>query len=172
MGDDLHRPQPPQTGEGRALSPKPTHTSAQTSTLIPPRELVTRTGSSGSNDIQWVSHSADAAVHTASGTWGAVVVREMMDGHKPAVWISDRYTAQQAHAAKHQTCLAHFARDVAYVVETSDDPVLWRLQLWLQSMFALTEPISDLAASRRSPPSAGAWIDSSAPSSPRLAAAT
>ena len=77
----------------------------------------------------WVFHSADAVVHTASPTRGAVVVREMMDGHRPAVWISDRYTAQQGHAAAHQTCLAHLARDVAFVAETSDDPVPWRLQL-------------------------------------------
>ena len=44
-------------------------------------------------------------------------------------------------------CLAHLARDVAYVVEASDDPVPWRLQLWLQSVFALAERITDLAAS-------------------------
>ena len=27
------------------------------------------------------------------------VVREMMDGHQPEVWLSDRYSAQQGHAA-------------------------------------------------------------------------
>ena len=91
----------------------------------------------GSNAFHWVFHSAHAVVHTASSTRGAIVVREMMDGHRPAVWISDRYSAQQGHAAAHQTCLAHLARDVAYAVETSDDPVPWRLQLWLQSVFAL-----------------------------------
>ena len=101
----------------------------------------------GSNAYHWVFHSADAVVHTASPTRGAVVVREMMDGHRPAVWISDRYTAQQGHAAAHQTCLAHLARDVAYAVDTSDDPVPWRLQLWLRSVFALAERVSDLAAS-------------------------
>lgn len=101
----------------------------------------------GSNAYHWVFHSADAVVHTASPTRGAIVVREMMDGHRPAVWISDRYTAQQGHAAAHQTCLAHLARDVAYVVETSDDPVPWRLQLWLQSVFALAERVTDLAPS-------------------------
>ncbi len=37
-------------------------------------------------------------------------------------------------------------RDVAYVVEASDDPVPWRLQLWLQSVFALAERVTDLAA--------------------------
>lgn len=101
----------------------------------------------GSNAFQWVFHAADAVVHTASPTRGAIVVREMMDGHRPAVWISDRYTAQQVHAAEHQTCLAHLARDVAYVVEVSDDPVPGRLQLWLRSVFALAERVTDLATS-------------------------
>ncbi len=101
----------------------------------------------GSNAFHWVFHSAQAVVHTASPTRGAVVVREMMDGYRPAVWISDRYTAQQGHAAEHQTCLAHLARDIAYVVEASDDPVPWRLQLWLASVFALAERVTDLATS-------------------------
>jgi len=101
----------------------------------------------GSNAYHWVFRSAEAVVHQASPTRGACVVREMMDGHRPAVWISDRYTAQQGHAAAHQTCLAHLARDVAYVVEISDDPVPWRLQLWLQSVFALAERVTDLAVS-------------------------
>ena len=101
----------------------------------------------GSNAYHWVFHATEAVVHTASPTRGAIVVREMMDGHRPAVWISDRYTAQQGHAAAHQTCLAHLARDVAYVVETSDDPVPWRLQLWLQAVFALAERVTDLATS-------------------------
>src|SRR6478672_5766805 len=48
----------------------------------------------GSNAYHWLFHSAAAVVHTASPTRGAVVVREMMDGHRPAVWISDRYTAR------------------------------------------------------------------------------
>jgi len=38
----------------------------------------------------------------------------MMDGHVPAVWISDRYSAQQKHGERHQTCLAHLARDTAF----------------------------------------------------------
>src|SRR6201747_522683 len=101
----------------------------------------------GSNAYHWVFRSEAAVVHQASPTRGAVVVREMMDGHRPAVWISDRYTAQQGHAAEHQTCLAHLARDVAYAVEASDDPVPFRLQLWLRSVFALAEHVTDLAAS-------------------------
>lgn len=56
-------------------------------------------------------------------------MRKVTDGRRPAVWISDRYTAQRGHATAHQTCLAHLAHDVADVVEVSDDPILWRLLL-------------------------------------------
>jgi transposase len=101
----------------------------------------------GANACHWVFHSPEAVVHRAAPTRGASVVREMMDGHRPAVWLSDRYTAQQGHGAAHQTCLAHLARDIAYAVEVSEDPVPWRLQLWLQSVFALWERVTTLAAS-------------------------
>ena len=62
------------------------------------------------------------------------------------MWLSERYTAQQGHGVSHPTCLAHLARDVAYAVEASDDPVPFRLQLWLPSVFALSERVTALAA--------------------------
>ena len=101
----------------------------------------------GSNAYHGVFHSPEAVLHHASPTRAASVVREMMDGHRPAVWLSDRYTAQQGHGVSHQTCLAHLARDVAYAVEVSEDPVPWRLQLWLQAVFALSGQVTTLAAS-------------------------
>jgi transposase len=100
----------------------------------------------GSNSYHWVFLSPEAVVHHASPTRAASVVREMMDGHRPAVWLSDRYAAQQGHAVAHQTCLAHLARDVAYAVEVSEDPVPWRLQIWLNAVFALAERATRLAA--------------------------
>ena len=75
------------------------------------------------------------------------MIGAMMDGHRPAVWLSDRYSAQQGHAGAQQTCLAHLARDVAYAREVSEDPVPWRLELWLQSVFALAGGITTFAAS-------------------------
>ncbi len=101
----------------------------------------------GSNAYHWVFRSPEAVVHHAAPTRAASVVRTMMDGHRPALWLSDRYAAQQGHAAAQQTCLAHLARDVAYAVEASDDPVPWRLQLWLNSVFALSERVTSLATS-------------------------
>ena len=75
------------------------------------------------------------------------LVRDMMDGHRPAVWLSDRYAAQQGHGLAQQTCLAHLARDVAYALEASDDPVPYRLKLWLSSAFDLADAAARLAAS-------------------------
>ena len=101
----------------------------------------------GSTGYHWVFRCTAAVVHHAAPTRAASVVREMMDGHQPEVWVSDRYSAQQGHGLAQQTCLAHLARDVAYALEASDDPVPFRLKLWLASAFALADDIAHLAAS-------------------------
>jgi len=36
------------------------------------------------------------------------------------VWISDRYSAQQKHGERHQTRLAHLARDTAFPLRTAE----------------------------------------------------
>jgi len=101
----------------------------------------------GSSAYHWVFRCAEAVVHHASPTRGAIVVRTMMDGHRPEVWCSDRYSAQQGHADTHQTCLAHLSRDVAYADEVSDDVLPSRLKLWRHRAFALAEEVATLAAS-------------------------
>ena len=101
----------------------------------------------GSNAHHWVFRCERAVVHHAAPTRSASVVREIMGGHRPAVWLSDRYSAQQGHATAQQTCLAHLARDVAYAAEASDDPVPFRLKLWLASAFELADGVTRLAAS-------------------------
>ncbi|MFB9985551.1 IS66 family transposase, partial [Mesorhizobium kowhaii] len=101
----------------------------------------------GSNAYHWVFRCAEAVVHQAAPTRGAVVVRTLMDGHRPDVWCSDRYAAQQGHANAHQTCLAHLARDVAYADEASEDMLPSRLKRWLQRAFALADGIETFAAS-------------------------
>src|SRR5829696_4563389 len=83
----------------------------------------------GANAYHWVFRSPEAVVHHA------------------AVWLSDRYAAQQGHGVAHQTGLGHLPRDIAYAVEASDDPVPWRLQIWLNAVFALANRVTNLAAS-------------------------
>jgi transposase len=101
----------------------------------------------GSNAYHWVFRCPEAVVHQAAPTRGAVVVRTLMDGHRPDIWCSDRYAAQQGHANAHQTCLAHLARDVAYADEASEDILPSRLKLWLQRAFALADGVETLAVS-------------------------
>ena len=101
----------------------------------------------GITAYQWVFRLQDAVVHRAAATRGAVVVRNLMDGHRPEVWCSDRYSAQQGHGRAHQTCLAHLARDVAYADEASEDFLPSRLRLWLKRAFALADQVKILAAS-------------------------
>jgi transposase len=101
----------------------------------------------GANAYHWVFRCQDAVVHHAAPTRAASVIREVMQGHRPKVWLSDRYSAQQGHAAAQQTCLSHLARDVAYAREASEDPVPLRLELWLRSAFDLAGAITTFAAS-------------------------
>ncbi len=101
----------------------------------------------GSNSYHWVFRCEKAVVHHAAPTRGACVVHEIMDGHRPAIWLSDRYSAQQGHADRQQTCLAHLARDVAYALEAGDDILALRLKLWLDAAFALARSVTTLAPS-------------------------
>jgi transposase len=101
----------------------------------------------GTNAYHWVFRSPQAVVHHAAPSRAGSVVREMVGGHRPKVWLSDRYSAQQGHAVAQQTCLAHLARDVAYAREASEDPLPLRLELWLRSAFDLAGGITSYAAS-------------------------
>lgn len=101
----------------------------------------------GVNAYHWVFRSADAVVHEAATSRGAGVIRDVMGGHRPDFWLSDRYSAQQGHATKHQTCLAHLARDIARIVEVGDATIGLRLKLWIDDVFALARQLGDLAMS-------------------------
>ena len=120
----------------------------------------------GANAYHWVFGSSAAVVHQAAPTRAASGVCAMMDGHRPALWLSDRYAAQQGHGVAHQTGLAPLARDLADAVEASDDPVPWRLPIWLDAVCAFRTGHQPWRP-RRWPPSAGRstglWPASSPP---------
>jgi transposase len=65
----------------------------------------------------------------------------------PELWISDRYSAQQSHGIRHQTCLAHLARDTAFALENGSDDLAFRFKLWLGRAFDLAKAITNFAAS-------------------------
>jgi transposase len=101
----------------------------------------------GTNSYHWVFHGKDAVVHQPDYSRAARVVDEMMNGHSPEVWISDRYAAQQKHGLRHQTCLAHLARDTAFALEHGSDDLPLRFKLWFGKAFDLANSILELAAS-------------------------
>ena len=100
----------------------------------------------GTNSYHWVFHCKDAVVHQPDHSRAARVVEETMNGHRPKVWISDRYSAQQNHGAAHQTCLAHLARDTAFALEHGSDDLPLRFKLWFGKAFDLAADIVDFAS--------------------------
>src|SRR5664280_1283523 len=101
----------------------------------------------GTNSYHWVFHCKDAVVHQPDYSRAARVVDEMMAAHKPTVWISDRYSAQQKHGERHQTCLAHLARDTAFALEHGSDDLPPRFKPWFGKAFDLAADIANFAAS-------------------------
>lgn len=93
----------------------------------------------------WVFRSADVVLHEVAFSRGAGVVRDVMDGRRPAYWTSDRYSAQQGHGQAHQTCLAHLARDAAWVLDAGSERIGLALKLWFDDVFTLAR--AGLAAS-------------------------
>jgi transposase len=100
----------------------------------------------GTNSYHWVFHCKDAVVHQPDYSRAARVAEETMGGHVPDVWISDRYSAQQKHGARHQTCLAHLARDTAFALEHGADDLPLRFKLWFGKAFDLANSIAGFAA--------------------------
>lgn len=93
----------------------------------------TTTRIDGRRHWHWVFVAPEAVLHEIAPRRARAVAEAVMGGHKPAVWVSDRYAGQQEMAAAHQVCLAHVLRDVQYAVDCGDAafaPALAKLLAW------------------------------------------
>jgi transposase len=88
-------------------------------------------------------------IHVIRNSRGAGVVGEVMDGHRPAIWVSDLYSAQQGHAADWQICLAHQLRDCQFAIEAGDAIFAPRMKALLLRAFVVARRRHQLAASTR-----------------------
>jgi len=82
---------------------------------------------------EWVLVSDTAVLHRIRTSRGRAVIADVLGGQRPRCWVSDRWGAQQGHAATHQVCLAHVLRDVQYAVDAGEPrfaPALRRLLCW------------------------------------------
>ncbi len=68
----------------------------------------------------WVFQNAQVVIHVVRNSRGAGVVAEVMGGHRPAIWVSDLFGAQQGHADLWQVCLAHQLRDCQFAIDAGD----------------------------------------------------
>ena len=98
----------------------------------------------GTNAWRWVFRSNDAVVHVADYSRAARVIEETMNGHRPEYWLSDRYSSQQNKGLRHQTCLAHLARDIARIGQVGDQKLAKKLTAWMDDVFTLSKRIGTL----------------------------
>jgi transposase len=97
----------------------------------------------------WVFQNSDVVIHVVRHSRSAGVVREVMDGHRPAIWVSDLYGAQQGHAEDWQICLAHQLRDCQFAIEAGDCIFAPRMKMLLLRAFVLARRRHRLADSTR-----------------------
>ena len=88
-------------------------------------------------------------IHVVRRSRGAGVVAEVLDGHRPALWVSDLYGAQQGHADDWQICLAHQLRDCTYAIEAGDAVFAPRMKALLLRAVVLARRSRGLAPSTR-----------------------
>jgi transposase len=103
----------------------------------------------GRTHWNWVFQNADVVIHVIRSSRAAGVVGEVLDGHRPTIWVSDLYGAQQGHAEVWQVCLAHQLRDCQYAIEAGDAVFATRMKALLLRAVLLARRHRDLAESTR-----------------------
>ena len=94
----------------------------------------------------WVFQNAQVVIHVVRQSRGASVVAEVMYGHRPAVWVSDLFSAQQGHADLWQVCLAHQLRDCQFAIDAGDTVFAPRMKALLLRAVLLARRRHALAA--------------------------
>lgn len=99
----------------------------------------------GRNWWQWVFQNPALCLHVIRPSRAAEVPKAVLDGHRPAVWVSDLFTAQRGHGLDWQLCLAHQIRDLKFAIEAGDDIFAPRLKRLLLRAIAIRHRSSPLA---------------------------
>jgi transposase len=85
----------------------------------------------GKTHWNWVFQNEQVVIHVVRNGRAASVVADVMAGHRPSIWVSDLYGAQQGHADLWQVCLAHQLRDCKYAIEAGDAIFAPRMKMLL-----------------------------------------
>ena len=103
----------------------------------------------GVNWWNWVFQNDDIVLHVVRRSRGTGVVEEVLNGHRPVLWVSDLYGPQQGHADKWQVCLAHQLRDCQYAVEAGDAVFAPRMKRLILRAFVLAKRRKDMTERSR-----------------------
>lgn len=103
----------------------------------------------GRTHWNWVFQNDQVVIHVIRNSRAASVVTEVLAGHRPAIWVSDLYSAQQGHADLWQVCLAHQLRDCKYAIEAGDAIFAPRMKMLLLRAVVLARRRKELAESTR-----------------------
>ena len=74
----------------------------------------------GRNAWNWVFQNSEVVIHMIRHSRAASVVHEVLEGHRPLIWVSDLCSAQREHAEEWKICLAHQLRDRQFAIEAGD----------------------------------------------------
>ena len=103
----------------------------------------------GRTHWNWVFQNDQVVIHVVRNSRAASVVTEVMAGHRPSIWVSDLYGAQQGHADLWQVCLAHQLRNCKYAIEAGDTIFAPRMKALLLRAVVLARRRKTLAESTR-----------------------
>ena len=103
----------------------------------------------GRTHWDWVFQNDQVVIHVVHDSRAASVVSEVMAGHRPVIWVSDLYGAQQGHADLWQVCLAHQLRDCQYAIDAGDTVFAPRMKMLLLRAVVLARRRKRLAESTR-----------------------
>ena len=103
----------------------------------------------GRTHWNWVFQNDQVVIHVVRSSRAASVVTETMAGHRPSIWVSDLYGAQQGHADLWQICLAHQLRDCKYAIEAGDTIFAPQMKALLLRAVVLARRRKSLAESTR-----------------------
>jgi len=103
----------------------------------------------GSKWWNWVFQNDDIVLHVIRRGRDRGVIEAVLDGHRPALWVSDLYGPQQGHADAWQVCLAHQLRDCQYAIDAGDAMFAPRMKRLLLRAFVIAKRRKDLVASTR-----------------------
>jgi transposase len=104
----------------------------------------------GRTQWEWVFQNTEVCVHVIRPSRGHGVIHDILGDHRPTIWVSDLYSAQQQHpAAQWQVCLAHQLRDCQFALEAGDTVFAPRMKAVFLRAFAIHKRRDTLAASTR-----------------------